>query len=52
MKKKTQKKLVLAKETVQSLDAASLDLARGGSVTCPTVYGWNGCWSDPAREDN
>lgn len=51
MKKKT-KKLVLAKETMRSLDAVHLEQARGGSVTCPTVYGWAGCWSDPDQKND
>jgi hypothetical protein len=50
--KKTKKKLVLAKETMLNLDAVSLEQARGGSVTCPTVFGWAGCWSDPDQENN
>jgi hypothetical protein len=51
MKKKT-KKLVLAKETVQTLDMPGLEQALGGSVSCPTIFGWAGCWSNPANEDS
>ena len=50
--KKTKKKLVLAKETVQILDAVDMKRAHGGSVTCPTIFGWAGCWSNPANENN
>jgi hypothetical protein len=50
--KKQVKKLKLAKETVKNLDAIALEQVRGGSVTCPTEYGWEGCWSEPDREDS
>jgi hypothetical protein len=50
--KKQMKKLELAKDTVRSLDAAGMEQARGASVTCPTVYGWAGCWSNPYQENS
>lgn len=50
--KKTVKKLALAKETVRSLDAVGMEQVRGGSVSCPIVFGAAGCWSEPDQENS
>jgi hypothetical protein len=45
MKKKTVKKLVLAKETVRGLESSELGLVGGGgTLDCPTTTVWYRCW--------
>ena len=45
MKKKTVKKLTLARETICDLERSDLQKAAGGaSLTCPTTSRWYACW--------
>lgn len=38
--KKGAKKLAIHKETLRNLSQLGLNVAHGGSATCPTEYGW------------